>query len=127
MNARTVRAHPSSLAAIARMVVALGLLLPAISCDERRGPATGAAPAVPVTAAAAPATPAVLLRYEVGGMHCSGCSEAIKDKVMAIAGVRSAEVDHEHGRASIGADSESVDPQIRAAVERLGYTIKRQA
>lgn len=67
----------------------------------------------------------VLLRYTVGGMHCNGCSGAIAAKVTEIAGVRRAEVDHESGIAEIEVTDESLDGAIRAAVERLGYTISR--
>lgn len=113
----------------------LALCMLAGGCDGTASPSAAggssrdAAPSVRDAAggaesAGAATTSPVTLRYEVGGMHCNGCSEAISAKVLEIAGVSGASVDHATGKAEFKASSESLDPRIRAAVERLGYTIK---
>lgn len=107
---------------IAFAAMAVSFAVGAIGCDRASPPSSG-----PAAVRANNDTAVVTLRYEVGGMHCNGCSDAISAKVQEIAGVRSASVDHAKGHAEFRVDSDALDQQIRAAVERLGYTIKRES
>jgi len=68
-------------------------------------------------------TPAMkTVTYDVEGMTCSGCENAIKSAVRKMDGVVSAEASHGDKRAIVGYEEGRVRPeQIQAAIERLGY------
>jgi len=111
---RSVSRRVRSLASLLAAIAAAGAV--SLGCREH---------SAPEPKAASDSVATVSLRYEIGGMHCSGCSAAIKAKTLEIVGVREAMVDHENGLAEFTVTSESLDAMIRAAVERLGYTITR--
>ncbi|MEW5747794.1 MAG: heavy metal translocating P-type ATPase [Candidatus Thermoplasmatota archaeon] len=64
------------------------------------------------------------LTMTVGGMHCATCSTTVHDALMKVPGVVDANVNFALGRASVEYDSSLATPgQLRAAVERSGYTV----
>lgn len=93
------------------------------ACDRAGDSATRTAGSADAAAEESP--PCIVLRYEIDGMHCNGCSGAIVAKVRELKGVRSAHADHESRSGEFEVTDESLDEAIRAAVERLGYTIRR--
>ena len=73
--------------------------------------------------AAAPATTVKLVRYDVQGMHCDGCVNAITAKVLKVNGVASCEVSLEEHRATVGLSDPKQSGEVEAAITKLGYTI----
>jgi len=92
--------------------------LPFLCLALLAGPA-GCGSGEPPAPAAQPAT----LRFGVEGMHCDGCANAIAGKVKAIDGVESCEVSLEDRSAEIAVRDANLAPQVRAAIEGLGYRI----
>ncbi len=60
--------------------------------------------------------------YEVTGMTCAHCVEAVTREVSAVTGVRSAEVDLARGTLLVRGDGVS-DEEVRAAVDEAGYAV----
>ena len=79
------------------------LLLSAASCTP---------PAEPVT-----------VHYTVDGMHCDGCVAAITGKVTSIEGVSACNISLEGRSADITVNDPAIAPQVREAIERLGYKV----
>lgn len=130
-----MRSHRRSTLSV---LLATGILALPAACDRSApsggtgpGPTTSAASpaAAPNSAPAASATAAadtarVALRYEIDGMHCSGCVDAICSKVSKIPGIAGCTVDLDTKLAVVDAGSRSDDAAIRAAIERLGYKVR---
>jgi copper chaperone len=55
----------------------------------------------------------------VGGMSCDGCEEIVEDALEEVAGVESAEADHEEGSATVEGDADIGD--LVEAVDFAGY------
>ncbi|WP_062381093.1 cation transporter [Demequina pelophila] len=74
------------------------------------------------------ATPTTTLRLEISGMTCTSCSTAVTGALTALAGVRSAAVDHEVGTAVValepGTNAEDFAFAADAAVHDAGYTLE---
>jgi copper chaperone CopZ len=62
------------------------------------------------------------LTFSVGGMTCEGCSGRVRDGLLSVTGVSSAEVSHETGTAVVQHDSVSKD-LLSGAVKAIGYTV----
>ncbi|MBU3729680.1 MAG: heavy-metal-associated domain-containing protein [Phycisphaerales bacterium] len=99
------------------------------SCDSGDAPDAAAMPALPTTDAQSGATPAVAtfpVSFDVKGMHCNGCAEAIAEETRGIAGVTAVVVSFDESRADVtmikGADAANVE----AAIRKLGYTVSRR-
>jgi len=73
---------------------------------------------------APPTVKRVSLHYEIEGMHCSGCVDAIVDKVSKVPGVKTCAVDLDSKRAVFEGEGIELDSGIRAAIERLGYKVQ---
>jgi copper ion binding protein len=58
--------------------------------------------------------------YDVTGMTCSHCADAITREVAEVAGVRSVEVSVETGKVVVHGTDVS-DEAVRAAVDEAGY------
>lgn len=71
----------------------------------------------------APAPAVTIVRYDVQGMHCEGCVNAITDKVLKVKGVASCEVSLEEHRATVGLSDASKSGEVEAAIAKLGYTV----
>ena len=63
-----------------------------------------------------------MLKLSVEGRTCEGCSDRVRDGVMSVSGVSTAEVSHETGAAIIHHDGVSRDI-LTGAVRALGYTV----
>ena len=102
------------------------------SCDSGDAPNAAAMPALPTMdgKSGAPSTPAsvttIPVSFEVKGMHCNGCAEAIAEETRGIAGVTGVVVSFDESRADVtlieGADAGAVE----AAIRKLGYTVSRR-
>ena len=58
----------------------------------------------------------------VEGMTCEGCVRSVQRKLSKVAGVESAHVNLEAGKATVEYDDSLADPgQLVSAVEQLGY------
>lgn len=61
--------------------------------------------------------------YEVTGMTCGHCVDAVRSEVSAIDGVDAVDVDLASGRLTVSSD-EPIDPAaVRAAVDEAGYEV----
>ncbi len=60
--------------------------------------------------------------YEVSGMTCDHCVNAVTHEVSAVDGVRSVAVDLASGRVTVTGDSVS-DAAVREAVDEAGYAV----
>jgi copper chaperone CopZ len=62
------------------------------------------------------------ITISVGGMTCEGCSGRVRDGLLSVTGVLSAEVSHETGTAVVQHDNISKD-LLNGAVKAIGYTV----
>ena len=60
--------------------------------------------------------------YEVTGMTCGHCAQAVTAEVRTIAGVRDVQVDVEAGRVTVDGEGFSHE-QVAAAVDEAGYAL----
>ncbi|MSR43914.1 MAG: heavy-metal-associated domain-containing protein [Phycisphaerales bacterium] len=67
--------------------------------------------------------PKVIASFEVQGMHCNGCVEAIKADVLAIDGVTAVTVSLEDHTAVITVANSDATAKAEAAIRALGYTV----
>lgn len=65
------------------------------------------------------------IEYEVTGMTCGHCENAVRAEVGRIPGVEPVEVSAETGRLVISASVPVDDAAVLAAVEEAGYTAAR--
>ena len=63
-----------------------------------------------------------LRTYEVTGMTCDHCVQAVTTEVAAIGGVRDVDVDLANGRVTVTGDG-FTDEQVAAAVDEAGYAV----
>ena len=70
------------------------------------------------------ATAPVALRFQVDGMHCSGCVDAITDKVKRVDGVVDCRVNLERREADVAVRSAERGAAVQQAIEGLGYRVK---
>jgi copper chaperone CopZ len=102
------------------------------SCDSGDAPNAAAAPALPTMdaqsgAATQPVSAVTVpVSFEVKGMHCNGCAEAIAEETRGLPGVTAVMVSFDESRADVtlleGTDAASVE----AAIRKLGYTVSRR-
>ncbi len=60
---------------------------------------------------------------KIKGMMCPHCEARVKDALLAVSGVTSADVSHKKKRAVVSFDSEIDTEILKAAVEAAGYTV----
>ena len=60
--------------------------------------------------------------YQVTGMTCSHCTDAVSREVAAVRGVASVQVDLGTGTLLVEGDDVS-DEEVRAAVDEAGYAV----
>ena len=63
--------------------------------------------------------------FQVTGMTCSHCEQAVSSEVNQIAGVDNVEVSAATGRLVITSSEPVADEQVLAAVDEAGYTAVR--
>jgi copper chaperone CopZ len=76
----------------------------------------------PLAARTTPAAP-VVIRLQVDGMHCQGCVDAINDKVKRVDGVVDCRVSLEQRQADVAVRETATGPEVRKAIEKLGYKV----
>jgi len=74
----------------------------------------------PRMTAAAP----IALRYQVDGMHCDGCVQAITDKVKHVDGVVDCRVSLADRQADVLVRDNTAGAPVQQAIEKLGYKVK---
>ncbi len=94
------------------LCIALAIAL--VACDSPT--VQPAQPVVPVKS--------TTLVFDVQGMHCNGCVEAITADVRAIAGVRGAQVSLENHTARVEVADPALESTVEGAIRSLGYTVK---
>lgn len=66
------------------------------------------------------------LTLKISGMACGGCANTVKQALLALEGVSTAEVSHVEAGASVIFDAQKIAPsQIAAAVTAAGYPAQR--
>lgn len=94
-----------------------------VGCDEgasKPGPAATAKAGANGGAAEAGLTEVV---YQVQGMHCDGCAEAIVAEVSEVPGVASVQCTFESKQARIALRDPAAKEKAEHAITKLGYTI----
>lgn len=61
--------------------------------------------------------------YQVKGMSCDHCVNAVKQEVERLEGVRRADVDLARGTVSVKSNAPLDDAQVGAAVDEAGYEL----
>lgn len=61
--------------------------------------------------------------YDVSGMTCSHCENAVKQEVSAIESVRDVQVDVPSGRVTVTSATPLDDAQMREAIDEAGYQL----
>ncbi len=99
-------------------------------CDRQADPTSQADPPESATQAQAQApnvaaAAVVSQTYDVQGMHCQGCVDAIESSVLRVPSVASCEVSLDANTATVGwLEEDKVDTQaILQAIEDKGYTV----
>jgi len=63
-------------------------------------------------------------RYQIEGMHCTGCTIAVEGAIEDVPGVKSVNADYARQTADVEFDEIKVtDADIAAAVELAGYSM----
>lgn len=65
--------------------------------------------------------------YDVSGMTCGHCKNAVTQAVGALAGVRAVDVDVDAGRVTVTTDGAPDEPVIAKAVDEAGYEVTGRA
>ena len=64
------------------------------------------------------------ISLSVEGMHCQGCAKTIEALLATEMGIKSAQVSHADGKATVFYDPAAIDAlKITAAIERAGYVV----
>jgi copper ion binding protein len=61
--------------------------------------------------------------YQVQGMTCGHCVNAVSTEVGALEGVKDVQVDLAAGRVTVTSDQPLSDDAVRAAVDEAGYEL----
>jgi len=64
--------------------------------------------------------------YQVTGMSCGHCEQAVRHEVGQLPGVRRLEVSAATGQLAVTWDGPAKDAAVLAAVDQAGYTATRQ-
>ena len=62
--------------------------------------------------------------YEVTGMTCEHCVNAVKGEISQLTGVDQVNVELEGGKVTVTSVAPVDDAEIRAAVEKAGYQVR---
>lgn len=66
---------------------------------------------------------AITTEYEVTGMSCGHCENAVREEVSEIPGVTGIEVSADTGKLVISSQDELDDKAVVSAVEEAGYNV----
>lgn len=81
-----------------------------------------AAPTLPARRRKKGNIPVKSLEVKIDGMHCEGCASTIQALLSHEAGIKSANVSFEKGRATVFYDPSETDPaKVTAAIEKAGF------
>jgi len=69
-------------------------------------------------------TAPVALRFQVDGMHCNGCVDAITEKVKRLDGVVDCRVNLDQREADVAVRDPQLGASGQKAIEGLGYKVK---
>lgn len=103
---------------------------PASSASEQ--PTAPSSPAMPAASAQAGAVPPTTVaaglpvRFEIKGMHCNGCAEAIAAEAKGVPGVQQVTVSFDDSRADMVVADPAQAQAVEDAIRKLGYTVTRQ-
>ena len=62
--------------------------------------------------------------YEVTGMTCEHCVNAVKGEISQLQGVEQVDVELEGGKVTVQSGAPVDEAQIRSAVEKAGYQLR---
>lgn len=62
--------------------------------------------------------------YEVTGMTCEHCVNAVKGEISQLTGVDQVNVELEGGKVTVTSVAAVDDAEVRAAVEKAGYQVR---
>ena len=62
--------------------------------------------------------------YEVTGMTCEHCVNAVKGEISQLSGVDQVDVELEGGKVTVTSGAPVDDAEIRSAVEKAGYQVR---
>ena len=62
--------------------------------------------------------------YEVTGMTCEHCVNAVKGEISQLQGVEQVDVELEGGKVTVQSGAPVDDAEIRSAVEKAGYQLR---
>ena len=62
--------------------------------------------------------------YEVTGMTCEHCVNAVKGELTQLPGVAQVDVELEGGKVTVTSDAPVEDEAVRSAVEKAGYQVR---
>lgn len=62
-----------------------------------------------------------VLKFQVQGMHCGGCSNKVKNAVESVGGIQKATVDHKTG--SVLVEGGMNEEAIKSAITKAGYVV----
>lgn len=68
-------------------------------------------------------TAPIAVRFQVDGMHCDGCVQAITDKVKRVDGVVDCRVQLDRREADVAVRDIGAGEAVRKAIEGLGYKV----
>lgn len=88
------------------LLLAAGLAVGVVACDRAAPPA---------------ATTQTVVRYEVTGMTCGNCEQAIQTAVLDLDGVVSCQASHETGEAIVTLADPAVAKAVQAAINDLQF------
>jgi copper chaperone CopZ len=65
----------------------------------------------------------VEITYQIKGMTCGHCAQAVSGELTLLGGVRQVDVDVPAGTARVTSDAPLTIDQVRAAVDEAGYEL----
>ena len=83
--------------------------------------------AAQTTTEATPSMPQKVVQLRVNGMSCSGCVNAIVNKVDGLPGVLSCEVSLENRSATVALSDPTAETTVEETIRKLGYTVEPES
>lgn len=67
-----------------------------------------------------------MMRFKVAGMTCGHCAATVRGAIEKAVRGANVEVDRATGTVAVGGAAAMRPDQVKAAIERAGYTVERQ-